>query len=284
MRHFFLLLLLALVANIHAQTVPEPTTPSVAIVTVTGFTGSGGTYSGTLTNWRDIYETDYIGTACQVGDKFIDGVGKVYEITSVTSSSFNSASVVISCLSDPVGAPIGTGQVFRPLDNGLYPVAPDGNTQIGQFLQGLILSHNAALSDSGSAAAAAAGYRDTTLTASGITFNVTFTGDAPALSGSAGSYTLTFPDGSNWRSALATASSAAAATSGNDLDIVVVDENGVQHRPALTITDLGTDQVINSPKLEYGILLGQSVSGGNTITTSFTGIGGLTGFVISLVK
>jgi len=286
MKHLLtLLFILTLCTCVRAQEGPDqPTKPQLAIVTVSGFTGSGGTYSGQLSNWRDVYEVGYIGTSAQVGNLFADAAGRVYEVTSVTSSTAISANVVINCLSPVVGSPIGTGQAWVPLDNGYYPVAPSGDNQIGKYLQGILISHNAALSKAEAAGGAAAGYRDTVLSVAGLIVDVSFTGTAPTLTGSPGGYLLTIAEASDWRHAIATATSAAAATSANDLALQVVNENDVLDWSTVQLIDLSNNEIITAPKLEYGILIGQTSSGSQTVTTTLSGVGGLSGFILKLVR
>ena len=281
MKWIILLAALAVAAALTAQT--EPTKPLVALATVDGFSVNGSNYSGTLKNVRDIYETGYVGSSVAVGDMFIDGTGRVYEITSTSAASFSQVTVVMTCLSDPVGSPVGTGQVWRPLENGQYPVAPDGNGQIGQYLQGVILSHNAAGAGAGASSGATA-YRDTTLTGSGVVVRVTFAGDAPALVGSAGNYSLTFPDGSPWSSFSVTATNAAGATSGNDVTFTIVEDSGTAPRANVSLIDLGTGQVVSAPKLEYGITATQIATTGTSLSTTYVGVGGLTGFTLNFVR
>lgn len=275
MKYLISLLLITFICTCgRAQSEPEPT--SVSLAKVSGFTGGSGSYSGTLTI-TDVYNTNYTGTAIQAGHKFMDSQGRVYDITSVSAPSFGKVNVVLSCLTVPVGSPLGTGQVWIPLSSGMYPAAPARDGELGPYLLSLILSHNATVSSEAADQEAALVFRDTVLTVAGANVSLSVSGPAPVLAGAPGGYTLTIPAGTDWRHLQLTGN--AASTSSNDLSLSIVQQAGSAQRATVTLINTGSGEVVAAPKQEFGIVISQTVSG-STATSSFTGIGGLSGFIL----
>jgi hypothetical protein len=289
MRYIFFTFIVAILLSGVALGQTSVTQPLAAIATSIGFSGAGPTYAGALGGWTDVYSVGFSGNDVQIGDLFIDATAKIYEITSVSSQSFASATVILTSLETPHTLPAGKGVIWRPLDGGLIPTMPSGGGFIGSYLQNAIINHNAAIQAEGTPGAGgvegrAPVYRDTTLTATGISVSASITGTAPTITGTAGNYTITVPEGGGWQWFKITAASAPAATSGNDLTVVITNDNTTADWSEISLFDTATDQLIDAPQEQYGIVTTQTQNSGTTVTTTLTGVGGLSGFILYLTR
>jgi hypothetical protein len=141
MRHLLLALLVLLCTCVRAQ--DSIVLNYAALAKASSFTGSGSSYSGLLSSWRDVQETGYVPFVAIVGDQFIDSRNNLYRITSLSSPSASSLYVTFLALGPtPHSQPSGVGVVYRPFGPGFIPPLPTQNGQISIYLSHIIQSHN----------------------------------------------------------------------------------------------------------------------------------------------
>lgn len=123
--------------------------PNGAIVTAQNFTGTAGTYTGTLRNWRDVFLVNFRPDDYLVADLFIDANGNIYEITAKSAYQGGAMTVAVNWVGlGPPLRPSGNGVAYQASEKGLIPVMPDANGQISAYLQARILSHNVKITES----------------------------------------------------------------------------------------------------------------------------------------
>ena len=122
----------------------------IGICTFDDFTNTtGDNYRGDILNFIDRYNIGVTTKNIQVGDEIIDGSGDVFEILTVHSTASNfEADITVQARFSASGAPIGSGQVYRPTINGIVPPGSIDNLGLSNVTKGLIDMHNALRLDS----------------------------------------------------------------------------------------------------------------------------------------
>lgn len=127
----------------------------------------------------------------------------------------------------------------------------------------------------------------------GITVDIEYDGvTAPTLSGdNTAGYVLTIPNGTRWRVLDVEALQGGSATNNNTFTLTITNNNaggnvpptGFKDRAITEIKDLGTGEILSSPRQQRGITRSETVSNGS-VTNTFTSIGALTGFAILFTR
>jgi len=102
------------------------------------------TFSVNANHPADQLGQGFLPTQIQVGYRAFDAFGRLFEITAVGSADFGSSSLTVKELQDNNTGPGGVGLVYRPLDSGLIPVPPGGNTGLAPATLARLHIHNVA--------------------------------------------------------------------------------------------------------------------------------------------
>lgn len=117
---------------------------TAAVSSCVGFASAGSDqFTGTLSNWSDVFSTGYLPTTILAGDMVLDASGRWYEVLIINSSNFSGANVTLESKQTPHLAPTGRGLTWRPIGRSLIPPMPFNNGEITIFLRSLIDNHNA---------------------------------------------------------------------------------------------------------------------------------------------